>query len=176
LKDLRRILYRLGLESRRVDAVEVAAKLKGLPAPKAPQHPDKLLRAAVPLVVFEPRLAKAGELLFKPTAHDVDRKPPAAELVDGRPRFGQHRRMPKPRMHGGDEFDPLGQGQEPRHRRDRLQLVIRPVAGKVAGLHQAVIKPGFLGLQSQPPVVLKRPVRLLRDLGNDQPPLTLGTQ
>ena len=165
---------RLGLEGEVVDAVEVAAEINVVLGPDLAQHLQELRAAAVPLVVFEPRLAEVGELVLEPARHDVDGEPAVAQVVGRRAELGQHRGLPQPGVDGGDDLEPLGGQQQRQAEAGGLVLVLGAVAGLVAHLRQRVVEAVVLRRLRELDVVVVVPVGALLDVAGDQSAADIG--
>lgn len=94
-----------------MNPVEVAAEVDIVFGPDLAQHLEEFGTAPVPFVVLEPGFAQVGELILEPPRDHVDGETAAREMVRGGTQLGQHARVPKPGMHGGDHLQPLG-GQQ----------------------------------------------------------------
>src|SRR5581483_5852957 len=79
------------------EAIEVTSIAKVVLRPDAFERFDELLRAAVTLIVFEPRLADRRELVFEPAADDVDPDAATRDVIDRGQLLGYHRRAPRAR-------------------------------------------------------------------------------
>lgn len=157
-----------------MDAVEVAAEVDVVLGPDLAQDLEELRTPAVALVVLEPRFAEVGELVLEPAGDDVDGEAAAREVVRGGAELGEHRRLPQPGMHGGDDLEPLGGQQQGQAEAGRLMLVLRAVAGLVAHLRQRVLEAVVLRGLRELAVVLIVPVGALLDVAGHQAAADVG--
>ena len=157
-----------GLEREVVNPVEVTEVVEVLFGPQTAQDIDELCAAAVALVVFEPRLAKADEFVLEPSGDDIDSRAATGDVVGRDDPFGQHGGVPQSGVNGGDDLQPFGLREQPEREARRFVLLVGAVRRGVADLAQRVVEAVVLGELGDLDVEVEGPVGALLDRARDE--------
>ena len=119
--------------------------------------------------MIEPRYAKHVELVFEPTADDIDMPAPLRNVIRRRAELGDHGRVPKRGHNRDNNVEPFGRVEQRHSKGARLMLSVRAVAADEARCRQREIKAGLFCEACKLDVVIEIPTGALFDLADNLP-------